>query len=46
MSSNLASSFAVGVEEALADMPVEDVAALTRIKVLVAAIRRWLRTTV
>jgi hypothetical protein len=45
MADGLATSEVEAIEEALADMPVEDVAALTRIKVLVAAIRRWLRAT-
>lgn len=45
MADGLAKSFTVAVEEALADMPVEDIAALSRIKILVSAIRRWLRAT-
>ncbi len=45
MDDGLAKSEVVAIEEALADMPVEDIAALTRIKVLVAAVRRWLRST-
>lgn len=38
-------SLAESIEEVLADTPVEDLAKLTRIKVLVAAVRRWLRDT-
>ena len=41
----LAKDLATGVDEALADMPVEEIAALSGIDRLVSRIRQWLRET-